>query len=117
MVDVYTLAPINKTASTVVSQAGCTTEMNTKQKLDVLAARWRYLSKYVTTLPKNSGQRKSIGLELKQIQDRITKLKPKKVRDLEPYIIDILKARMTTHQWAQVVNEAKELKAKTGVTA
>jgi uncharacterized protein YxjI len=109
--DIYTRAPINKTAAMVVSQSGCSEELTDAQRRDSLVARWKYLKGRLPQLPKNCDLRKKIGKEMVAIQNQITELRPRhKVRGLQEYIVDVLKERYTKYQWEQIIEEAERRK-------
>ena len=114
MGDIYTKVPINKTAAVVVSQSGCTTELSNEQKRDNLVAKWKVLKNKILDLPKNDPKRKALGKEQRDVALQINAIRPKMKsdRDITQYIVDIIKKRMTSHQWHKLMNDAVKAKKK-----
>lgn len=110
-VDIYTCVPINKSTASVVSQSGCTEELTKEQLLENMRAKKKRLMETMLTLPKNSDERKLIGKELHNLNNKLKEVKDSiraRPQDLHHYIIEILKERMTTFQWKLIVDQAIE---------
>lgn len=108
MQDIYTKAPINKTAALVVSQANCTTELTDEQKRANLVARWKSITDKIISLPKKHPERKRLGKQQQEISLQINKIRAKRKghHTLQHYIGEIVKERMTKSQWDKLMKEA-----------
>ncbi len=118
MKDIYASIPINKTAALVTNQKGCTSHngLSDVQKREDLKCRFYRIKELLKTVPKNSADGKRLGREQFQIQEELRRTKKRSVsgyRNIEMYIIDILKKRMTPSQWKALTEEARQLKERT----
>jgi len=105
----YSSKPLDKEASVVTSQKGCSDELTSEQERQNLVARYQRLMAIVTKYPKKSRERKQIGAEIQELAIRIRLMKTKKKakgRDLTHYIVDVLKEKMTSFEWKIAVDEA-----------
>ena len=116
MSDIYTKNPINKIAAKVVSQIGCTENLTNEQKRANLVEQWKLLQHRISSLPKNSLERKRLGKDFSELGLAISAIRKKKKgdHDLQHYIVEIVRERMTQNQWCLLMDEAvKRKKAKT----
>lgn len=110
--DVYHLSPINGTAAAVTSQSGVTTELTHEHRLENLKSaaaqlnHWFANNKHLKGRPEHTerGQR---ALEINTEISKLRKVPRKQPRDLQSFIVDVCKDRMTQHEWHAVVEEAK----------
>jgi len=118
MKDIYSKAPINKTAALVVNQHGCISHegLTLKQQKDVLCKKYHEVEDKISRFHKKTPERAAIGRQLTRIRNEIIeinrKIGHKKRGELTDYIIKIIKKRMTKTQWNQLLDEAENLKIK-----
>jgi len=111
--DIYTMAPINRTAGLAVGQSGCDKddELTSEQLRDNLRIKVASLQETLNGIPnikKNAGVRKTIGKEIHSLNLEINSLKDHTSRDITHYIVDVVRDQMTRFQWDRVVAEARE---------
>ena len=112
---IYGMTPINKTAAIVTSQNGCSNgELSDEQVRQNLVAEEIRLKTIISTLPKNSNERKKLVKKhrfvAKQIKEINVKLKQKRDGDIKEYIIYLVKLKMTKLEWSRIIDEAYKLK-------
>lgn len=107
MEKIYSSVPVDKKASMVTSQSGCTEELTTEQQRQNLISRYQRLQEEIIKFPKNSPRRKELGQELQELNQRIRVMKSRKKKgNLKDYIINILKENMTKYEWKLTVDIA-----------
>ena len=115
------MIPVNKSASLVTSQAGCSEseELSPEQERECLVSRFTQVHREIAGLPKKHEHRKLLGLEILSLQDKITeanlKIKCSNVErvDISRYIIKICRERLGAYRWKSIIAEAKALKSQT----
>jgi hypothetical protein len=85
--------PVDSVARRVTSQKNTTTEYTLEQQRENLKAHLKSIQSQIKQAPRNSNNRKQLGLRCLEIQDELSKLKPPK-RDLSNYIADIAKEEL-----------------------
>lgn len=115
--DIYSRTPINKTAAIVTSQSGCSDEISIEDRRDTLKRSKESLQRELDGLPKNHRYRKEIGGKILQIQQELTLLRKQrkfagaKDRDLNNYIIDVIKESVPSYkfqEWISIARARKE---------
>ncbi len=115
--DIYSRTPINKTAAMVTSQSGCCDEISIEDRRDTLKRSKESLQRELDGLPKNHRYRKEIGEKILQIQKEMTLLRKQrkfagaKDRDLNNYIIDVIKESVPAYkfqEWISIARARKE---------
>lgn len=116
MTDIYSLFPINKQASIVTSQSGCTSHngLSVEQTRENLVSQWKMIQNKIADLPEKHPNRRKLGIQAREIQDKISSIRPKRKfdRGLNQYILDIVKSRVTKTQWHNLVDEAEKMLKK-----
>lgn len=112
MKDIYTRTPVNGTAASVVTQAGCanTDKPTPEEERDNLLAVVAWLRKQLEAMPKtkaNAAKRKALGKRISETNLKISELKGKEQVDLTHIIIDVVKEEMTLFQWNRIVEKAE----------
>lgn len=117
MEDIYLLTPINRTASLVTNQSGCEDEMSLEDERDCVYRSLQATEKEILGLPKKHDYRKELGIKKLYLQQEISKINKKiKVlnvfnRDINDYVIQILRESMPRDKWIAVLKKAEEKKA------
>lgn len=80
-----------------------------EQERENLVKRKQWLDKEIIKYPKFSTHRRSLGAELRSVDDRINAIKKKFIapRNFENFICDVIKLEVTRVQWNIWVNKAK----------
>jgi len=114
--DIYSLTPVNRTASLVAGQAGCDDDMTPEDKRDSMARALEAVTREIAGLPKKHRYRKELGQKKLKLQLEMTGLN-KKLKEhrsansqgeLNKYLIAECKRRHTRSEWKEIVRIAKE---------
>lgn len=114
--DIYTRTPINKTAAIVTSQSGCSDEMSIEDRRDSLKRSRESLQRELDSLTKSHRYRNEIGAKMLQIQQELTLLRKQrkfsgeKDRDLNNYIIDVIKEAVPAYKFQEWISMARARK-------
>lgn len=114
--DIYTRTPINKTAAMVTSQSGCVDEISIEDRRDSLKRAKESMQRELYGLPKNHRYRNEIGLKILAIQQELTLLRKQrkfagaKDRDLNNYIIDVIKEAVPAYKFQEWISMARARK-------
>jgi len=88
-------------------------DMSQEQTRQSLIAAKQKMVEEIILLPKSHPRRKALGKEYHEIELEILRLRPtKKSPPLGEYVVDIIKTRMTKHQWVLLLKEAEEMKER-----
>ena len=114
------MTPINKTAALVTSQSGCaeSEELSIEQERECLILRLSQVDQEFAPLKSSESTeyKEELRLERFELRKQLRVLKAQRKvnnrldRDLNQYIIDVLKKRMGKFQWSLVVKEADAIK-------
>ena len=113
---IFTRAPINRSAAAVTSQAGVSDVISMDDERDCLVGHVEYLRRELNGLPKKHRNRldlgnkiRAINLQLSELNKKIKKAKAQD-RDLDKYIIEVLKKNLTKAAWNEALCAARSLK-------
>lgn len=114
--DIYTRTPINRTAAIVTSQAGCTDEISIDDRRDSLKRSKESMQRELDGLPKKHKYRAELGIKILAIQQELTLLRKQrkfsgaKDRDLNNYIIDVIKEAVPAYKFQEWISMARARK-------
>ena len=114
MNDIYLLDPINRTAALATNQSGCASDgtLSDEQLRENLVIKAKQLQSALILFPKNSKERKLLGLEKSKIEKKINSIRPKRTaKGVDQYFIDAARDLLTRTQFNTLMNLAvKKLK-------
>jgi len=107
--------PVNKTAALVTSQSGCASDgtLSDEQMRENLVSQIKSIDSKIVLLKKGSKERKLLGKEKARIALVINKIRPsRKCKNLNDYIIEVLREELTPFQFKSIINKASILADK-----
>jgi hypothetical protein len=114
--DIYLRTPVNKTAALITSQSGCNDIQTLDDKRDSLARALNSLQSEISGLPKKHKLRKDLGYKKMALQQEISVvnklIKKSRLfdRDLEKYVVQECRNRMTRAEFHEIWCAARAAK-------
>jgi hypothetical protein len=88
-------------------------EMKLEQERDCYVKKWKELQTKLLTFKKGHPERKRLGLEMLEVQNRINSLRPaRQCKGIAEYVMDVLRDELKRFQWNELMRKAVERKEK-----
>jgi len=111
MKNIYSRVPVNKTASLVINQSGCTgaETLTLEQERENLVSKVKLLQEHRSTVPKKSARYKELGAQMNIVNLQINALRAKKkCPGIERYLLDVIQEEVTKFQWKRFMDKAAD---------
>lgn len=118
MSGIYSLTPVNGTAAKVTNQKGCTDELTPKQERKNLIDHVKQIEVLIMTLPKNSKERKALGVKKLELCKEISQLNKKMEKfdigidgrdNFVDCVFTVMKEQISNFQYKQIMKLARDM--------